>query len=50
MGAGWVFGSPGTWDGLLALVFFNNAELVVEAEQSLGQLVGPAGYGRRAAA
>ncbi|MCA9868158.1 MAG: DUF2723 domain-containing protein [Anaerolineales bacterium] len=35
MGAGWVFGSPGTWDGLLALVFFNNAELVVEAEQSL---------------
>lgn len=35
MGADWVFGSPGTWDGLLALVFFNNAEVVVKVEQSL---------------
>ncbi|MBP6786477.1 MAG: DUF2723 domain-containing protein [Candidatus Promineofilum sp.] len=35
MGADWVFGSPGTWHGLLALVFFNNAELVVAGEQSL---------------
>jgi len=35
MGADWVFGSPGTWDGFWALFFFNNAELVVEIEQSL---------------
>jgi hypothetical protein len=34
-GADWVFGSPGTWDGLRALLLFNNAELVVEFEQSL---------------
>lgn len=34
-GADWVFGSPGTWDGFRALLLFNNAELVVELEQSL---------------
>lgn len=33
-GADWVFGSPGTWEGFWALFFFNNAELVVEVEQT----------------
>ena len=37
MGADWVFGSPGTWDGFWALFFFNNAELVVRLEPSVAE-------------
>jgi hypothetical protein len=40
MGADWVFGSPGTWDGFWALFFFNNAELVVEGERTLADWLG----------